>query len=349
MTVDWIDLAKTYGKAPAIFASVLVLGLGLRRVLMGRLHAWARKSVWKWDDLVVDALQRPLLIWIFILALNISLRSVNLPERLDSALDKTLIGLLILSIIIVLTQMTSRGLRAYAAQVPAFPRTSLITNLSNTLIIIIGGLVLLNYLGISITPMLTALGVGGLAVALALQETLANLFAGFYMTVTRRLRPGDYVKIESGDEGFVEDTGWRETIIRTLPGNMIIVPNSKLAQTIVTNYNSPTKDLAVLVQVGVAYASDLKKVERVTVEVGRDVMKTVEGGVPDFEPFIRYHTFADFSINFTVILRGQDFVAQYLVKHEFIKRLHERYDKEGIEIPFPIRTVHLQNAPGVSV
>lgn len=343
MNANWMEIAKTYGMPPLLFVVITGLGFLFKRILFGRLRAWAAKTTWKWDELITDAIQGPFTIWIFIIAANISVRFTALPEKLHSAVDKILVGLLIVSVIIVATRIATRGLREYAQRVPHFPRTSLITNLTNIIVVIIGGLVILNYFGISITPMLTALGVGGLAVALALQDTLANLFAGVYMTLARRVSTGDYVKLDSGEEGFVEDMGWRETIIRNLPGNRIIVPNSKLAQTIVTNFNAPKKDMAVLVQVGVAYASDLKKVERVTIEVGRDVMKTVEGGVPDFEPFIRYHTFADFSINFTVILRGQDFVAQYLIKHEFIKRLHERYKKEGIEIPFPIRTVHLQN------
>jgi small-conductance mechanosensitive channel len=134
----------------------------------------------------------------------------------------------------------------------------------------------------------------------------------------------------------------RNTTIKTLPNNLIVVPNSKLAAAIVTNYYQPEKEMAVLVQVGVSYDSDLKKVEKATIEVAREVMKEVPGGVPEFEPFIRYHTFADFSINFTVILRGKEFVDQHLIKHEFVKRLHERYAKEDIEIPFPIRTIHMR-------
>jgi len=102
----------------------------------------------------------------------------------------------------------------------------------------------------------------------------------------------------------------------------------------------PDKELAVLVNLGVSYSSDLNKVERVTIEVAREVMKAVSGGVPDFDPFIRYHTFGDFSINFTVIMRAKEFKDQYLIKHEFIKKLHQRYIKEGIEIPFPIRTIY---------
>lgn len=136
---------------------------------------------------------------------------------------------------------------------------------------------------------------------------------------------------------------WRNTTIRMLPNNMVVVPNAKIASAIVTNYCLPEQEMSVLVQVGISYASDLEKVERVTIEVAQGVMKEVPGGVPEFEPFIRYHTFGDFSINFTVILRVKEFVDHYLVKHEFIKRLHKRYAKEGIEIPFPIRTVYLKD------
>jgi small-conductance mechanosensitive channel len=124
-----------------------------------------------------------------------------------------------------------------------------------------------------------------------------------------------------------------------LANNLIVVPNAKLAQAIVVNYHLPSQDLAVLVEVGVDYGSDLSHVERVVVDVGREVMAQVPGGVPEFEPFIRYHTFADSSIDFTVILRAKEFVDQYLIKHEFVKRLHARFDLENIVIPFPIRTI----------
>jgi small-conductance mechanosensitive channel len=101
----------------------------------------------------------------------------------------------------------------------------------------------------------------------------------------------------------------------------------------------------VLVQVGVDYASDLGRVEQFVSEVGGEVMAQVRGGVPDFVPFIRYHTFADSSINFTVILRAKEFTDQYLITHEFVKRLHVRFDDEGIVIPFPIRTIAHRAAP----
>jgi len=123
----------------------------------------------------------------------------------------------------------------------------------------------------------------------------------------------------------------------------VIVPNAKLVNSQITNFYLPEPEMAVLVQVGVSYQSDLEKVERVTIEVAKQVLQEVEGGVEEFDPFIRYHTFSDFSINFIVVLRAKEYVSKYLITHEFIKRLHRRYQQEGIEIPFPIRTLYIKN------
>jgi small-conductance mechanosensitive channel len=207
----------------------------------------------------------------------------------------------------------------------------------------VGGMIILDNLGISLTPILTTLGIGSLAVAIALQDTLGNFFAGLYIKADRPIEVGQFVRLESGEEGYVDWIGWRSTRIRMLPNNTVVVPNSKLVQSNITNYYLPERELAVLVQLGVHYDSDLEKVERVTIEVGREIMQTVPGGVPGFEPFIRYHTFNESSIDFTVILRAREFVDNFLVKHEFVKRLQQRYQREGIVIPFPIRTVHLKS------
>jgi small-conductance mechanosensitive channel len=101
----------------------------------------------------------------------------------------------------------------------------------------------------------------------------------------------------------------------------------------------PEPEMSTLVQVGVAYTSDLERVERITIEVGKRIQETVEGGVKDFTPLIRFHTFADSNINFTVVLRVRESVAQYAIKHEFIKALKKRYDEEGIEISWPVRKI----------
>jgi small-conductance mechanosensitive channel len=287
--------------------------------------------------------------WVLLVGLWVSASywPLTAPEYL--LLERGLFAVGAVSVTLAAAAIASLSVETYGPMIaPALPVSSLTRNVAWTTVAVLGVLVILNGLGLSITPMITALGVGGLAVALALQEPLANFFAGLFITLAGQIRVGDYVTLESGQEGYVVDVSWRSTRLRMLSNNLVIVPNAKLAQAIVINHHLPSQDMAVLVEVGVDYASDLARVERVVVEVAGDVMKRVAGGVPDFEPFIRYHTLADSSINFSVILRGREFVDQYLIKHEFIKHLHARFDAEGISIPFPIRTLAYRDAQALA-
>lgn len=314
----------------------LVLGLVVRRAW---LPAFAR-AVHLGEDVVV-ALRGPVVLWSVMLGVYIAARVSMLPGVASDVGRSVLLALLILSVAWSVGKAIALVIRHRARSLGSLPAVNLVGNLAQLTFLALGILVVLQSLGISITPLLTALGVGGLAVGLALQDTLANLFAGIHIIVSRQVRPGDFIRLESGEEGYVRDVTWRYTTIRQLPNNVTIVPNAKLASAIITNYYLPETELAVLVPVGVSYASDLSRVEAVTVAVGKEVMADVPGGVPTFEPFIRYNAFGDSSITFTVILRGREVVDQHLIRHEFIKRLHRRFQAEGIEIPFPIRTVHL--------
>jgi small-conductance mechanosensitive channel len=269
--------------------------------------------------------------------------SIPLNPTLLNLAQKALLVIVIFSVTVVLARLAVGFINLYTKRAEGvLPSTTIFINLTKLLIFLIGVLIILQSLGISITPILTALGVGGLAVALALQDTLSNLFAGLHIIASKQVKTGDYIRLDTGEEGYVTDITWRNTTIRALPNNMIVVPNSRLASAIITNYYQPEREMTVRIDVGVSYDSDLAKVEKITMEVAREVIKEIPGGVTKFEPFIRFHTFADSSINFTVFLRAKEFVEQYPLKHEFIKRLHERYQKEGIEIPFPIRTVYMK-------
>lgn len=326
-----------------VFLFTLILGYILRRILFNQLIRWSKNAKTQFDDVIIPAIKGPFVIWFLMLGIYFSLEFSTLSEDSVHIVNKLLLVLGVFSITYVLANIFAKVIKAYAGKLETtLPVTSLTQNISRIIIFGIGILIILNSLGISITPILATLGVGGLAVALALQDTLSNLFAGFHIIVAKQIKVGDYIKLDSGEEGYVTDITWRTTKIKMLPNNVVLVPNEKLTKAIVINYCLPDKEMAVLVNVGVHYNSDLKKVERITCEVAKEVMKNVPGGVAEFEPFIRYHTFDDFSINFTVILRAKEFVDQYLIKHEFIKRLHERYTKEGIVIPYPIRAINYE-------
>ena len=324
----------------------LLLGIAAEKFVSVYLYKLAQRTRWEADDILIRSLRGMPFIWLVLGGAYFALDSADLPLKWQTLCSKTLLVLFLTTLTLTIARMASAMVVLYSVKTPGLlPSTSIFRNLTTLAVIVCGALVILDTLGISIAPILTALGVGGLAVALALQDTLSNLFAGIQILASRQVRIGDYIKLASGEEGYVTDIRWRNTTVRALANNLIMIPNSKLASAITTNYYMPDTALSVSVEVGVAYDSDLERVEAVTIEVARDVMKTVRGGVPEHEPFIRYHTFADSSINFSVILRGVEFADQYLIKHEFIKRLQRRYAAENINIPFPIRTVYLQAAP----
>ena len=317
-----------------VILAASLIGRLVTRTIIQRLAVWTAKTAWKWDELVIDALRRGIPVWSFLVGLHVAVGLWPLPEPIALTASRVIFVLVWLSVTLVCARLFGNLIAQYGSQFQhAMPVTSLTQNVTKIIVVILGLLMMLNGLGISIAPLLTALGVGGLAVALALQDTLSNLFAGIHLSMARQIRVGDYVKLESGQEGYVVDIGWRATQIRMLPNNMVLVPNNKIGQEIITNYNLPSHELGVTVDLGVDYDSDLAEVERVTVEVAREVMRTVPGGVPSFEPLVRFHTLGDFSINFTVVMQAKEFVDQFLIKHEFIKRFPARYRQEGILIP----------------
>jgi small-conductance mechanosensitive channel len=321
-----------------VFVGVFALTLGARRFAYRFLHRWAQKTATTLDETIIGTTRGPSLLWCAIIAIQVAVGTSQASPQVISYANKILGALIIVSISLVVANIATEIVRHYAGRID-LPATGLTEVILKIVIIALGVTLALGVVGIDVTPLVAALGVGGLAVALGLQDTLANLFAGIFVLLSKPVRVGDYVKLESGEEGYVVDVGWRSTRIRQLPNNMVVVPNSQMVQTIITNYYMPENEMSVPVQVGVHYDSDLEHVEKVTCEVAKEIMQSVQGGVPDFDPFIRYHTFADSSINFTVIMRTNEFVGQYLIKHEFIKRLDARYKKEGIVIPFPIRTL----------
>jgi len=320
----------------------LLLGLFLEHIVLGRFRAFAKRTSWEADDVIANALSGSLILWLLLAGIWSASSSLELTPRMENLVRNVLVVVFILSVTMVLSKMTDGMISLYSGKSEGLiGSTSIFRNLGRAIVWIVGFLVVLQTLGISIAPILTALGVGGLAVALALQDTLSNLFAGLHIIASRQVRVGDFIRFED-KEGYVQDIRWRNTIIRALSNNMIIVPNAKLAGATIINFYQPAVDLSVVIELGVSYDSDLGSVERVTIEVARETMREVKGGVPDFEPFIRYHTFADSSINFSVILRGKEYTDKYLIQHEFMKRLQRRYQQEGIEIPFPQRTIHLR-------
>ena len=185
----------------------------------------------------------------------------------------------------MLMRAASNLVRHYGSQIPgAMPVTTLTETLAQLAVLLLGIVLIFSAEGLQLAPILTALGVGGLAVALALQDTLANLFAGFYMAVAGQVRVGDYIKLNTGEEGYVADITWRSTTFRTLNKNLIVVPNAKLAQAIITNYHLPGKQMLSSLQVHVDLDSDPDRVRQILLEVAIGAAKELPGMLAEPKP-----------------------------------------------------------------
>ncbi|NJP05928.1 MAG: mechanosensitive ion channel family protein [Chloroflexaceae bacterium] len=315
----------------------IVVGVLIEATLYWIKHLGQRKG-WRLRLAIAQALQWQVIGWVLIGVLFRSLTDIVRDPALIMPAATLLNALFILLITIGVIRLLT-GLVTLYLQQTAVASTSILQNMIRVGGLFVGLGVFLQNIGFQIGPWLTVIAGSSVGITLALQGPLSNLFAGITLLASNRIRPGHYVKLASGEEGYVVDIQWHTTTIRQLANNLVVVPNGVMVSAIVINYDEPEPELSILIEVGVSYDSDLRHVERVTLEVADEVMQNVSGGVQTANCLFRYHTFADFSINFTVILRGQQFIDQYLLKHEFVKRLHERYHAEGIVIPFPIRTL----------
>ena len=316
----------------------------IRQIFMRILRGWTSRTQSRPGLILSDALRGPTLIWALIVAVHLAIQTSELPAKVTAIGAKTLLALWIVSLTIMGVRLAGNLVRYYGDQVPgALPVTTLTRTLAELAVVIVGILLLLTALDFRITPILTALGVGGLAVALALQDTLTNLFSGFYVAVARQVRLGDYIKLNTGEEGYVADIGWRSTTMRALANNLILVPNSKLAQAIVTNFHLPDKRMGSSAQVTVSYAADPDRVEALLLEVVRKAVKEVAGMEQEPPPNVQFEPgFGESGIGFTVNYQVTEFASVGPARNELRKRIFRRLREEGIEVPLPSRIVYLR-------
>ncbi len=335
-----ITVVKDWFTPLLIAGAIIFGGIILQRVIIVYIQRFSKKNDWRGGNVLVGSLRGMIILMSVLFAIYFGMAKAPVDEQAVIMAHRIHKVVLILLITFLIARVLTGLLKTYSYRgVSSKGSLSLFKSIINIIVYSLGLLVILDSFGVSITPMLTALGVGGLAVALALQDTLSNLFAGIQMTLSRTIKPGDYIHLTSGEEGTVVDITWRSTTLLTQSDNMIVIPNSKLATTIITNYSLPQRNLSISVPVGVSYDSDLEKVERITMELAEALMK--ENGI-ETKPVFRYKEFGGSSINFKLTMDVNEFSQQYPMLHEFIKRLHKRFKQEGIDIPYPTTSVYLK-------
>ncbi|WP_084276831.1 mechanosensitive ion channel family protein [Anaerovibrio sp. RM50] len=335
----------------------IIVGWGLNKYVSRLIESRPALQEFTWKTALIRGLKGAPILIVVSLYLNFATRMMNLPLPVEHLLTYVFFIILIITVMQVIARTATGVLNnIIVARNEHISETSLLTDVVSFSIYLIGLIIILAECGISITPFITAMGVGGMALALGMQETLASVFAGFTMIFSPQIRNNDFVRLSNGQEGKIVDITWRYTTIENLEGNTIVVPNKQIAAAILTNYSMPAQDTKVKVQCGVAYDSDLDKVERVVLEVAQQIQDEVtkeilvekgrideDTSVTTAKPGIFFHTFGDSAIEFSVSLNCKAFTHQYRMKHEFIKALTRRFREEGIEIPFPVVTVQQMN------
>jgi small-conductance mechanosensitive channel len=287
-----------------------------------------------WLAILINALDAGILFWVTALGVHVALAVSTLPESVTRLLDETLLVLVVGSVTIVATKFVGNTvLRLSRGPGHQIASGALFATIAQWLIVVLGVLFMLSSLGIAITPLLTALGVGGLAVALALQPPLANLFSGLQLVASRQIRHGDYISLPSGQEGFVEDINWRSISIREATNNIVVVPNQILAQQIFVNFHLPEPRVAARVPLRVAYGSDLEFVERLALEAVSLMGELTSYPTASRETYVRVHEFGETTVNLSVTFYVKRAIDQEHAKSEFLRHFYDLMRQNGIGSP----------------
>ena len=345
----WLPLTSL-----SIFITGAVLAFVFNKAIYPLVLRFTNFTPTNLDVRLVRAFRRPLTFGIILVGLYLALiLPLELTHTVRHIIDRAagILGLILA--VFALTSAVSNLFQWYSEEISPHTASTLddrlmpmMRRMVTALIYALGALVVLDLLNVNISPLIAGLGLGGLAVALALQPTLSNLFAGTYVMTEGVVAQGDYIELESGVAGYVIDVGWRSTRLRTWTNNLVVVPNSRFAETIITNYQGPIPAVNVYLTCGVSYDSDLHLVERVCQEEMDQLLDTDPRAVREYGAYFAYESFDDPNVTFYLFIQARDRIASFEVQSELIRMVHERFREEGIVINYPMRTINFADGGG---
>jgi len=296
------------------------------------------------DDLLVQKLNKPILVLLFLTGLRFSLERISVEGSLDTlfGIVSSFIVIGVIYFLYVIFDLSfSRAWIRLAKKTKRKPNDALIqlTNISLKIVLVILGLIyILNLWGVEVAPLLAGVGIGGIAIAFALQNSLGNIFGGISIILDKSIRVGDFLTLENGTSGKVTQVGLRSTKILTRDNESLIVPNSKLSESIIHNVAMPEPKSRVIVPFSVAYGSDIEQVKKIVM----NEIKKIEWFVGDPAPFVRFIEMGDSSLKFKTYFFVSSFDVKLDATDEANTRIYNALNKAGIEIPFPHMDVRLK-------
>jgi len=342
---QWIEI----GISVLILVGVLLLGRWVINLILGKLlFRITKRTKNSLDNQILDAARLPLYLLAVVLALDTALNRLSfLPGDWNTWLKEGFFLLYFLVGFIFIWRLVTHFFRWYGEEMarktetklnkqlfPFFERIALI------LLSAIGTITLLSYFEINITAMVTTLGIGSLAVALAAQSALEDSISGFLIMMDRPFRIGDRIELMDLDTwGDVVDIGIRSTRIRTRDNRMVVVPNSVIGKSLVVNYAYPNDQYRLQIHIGVAYGTELEKARQVMI----DAVKKVEGVLSDRQVEALFLEFGESALIFRVRWWLESYVDTRRMFDRVNTALYNALQKENIELPSPQLDVHLQN------
>lgn len=341
-------LEMVYSNPYVIFLAMVAGSVIAARIVYFILDKWihilTRKTKTDLDDIILDNTKGPTYVILIAVGVYHAIKTLPFIDPYMGYVKGAFFIIAVITAAWIIQRIVNILIPRWLVVSKSFEKTpKILSRVINGAVYFIGILIILDHFEVAITPLVTTLGIGGIAVGLALQDTLSNFFAGVHLISDKPIQMGDFIEVEGAGAthiaGYVEDIGWRSSKIKTLQENIVIVPNAKLAQSVITNCSMPKSALWFSVPCGVSYDMDLDKVEKIALEAADHVKKHVKGVPKGFEPSVRFNSFGDSNINFNIGMQAESFSDKFLITHELIKEVKRRFDKSRVEISYPVRKV----------
>ncbi|HLP79585.1 MAG TPA: mechanosensitive ion channel family protein [Acidobacteriota bacterium] len=331
-------LANHYFRAGIIMAIVLLI---VRPVLFSFekiVLLFTRKTKTDLDDIFVKKTYRPFSSIFILVGLRVAINELPLPAMVELACSRTIFSIIAMIVAMVVYRFVDiiligslNNSETFKSRASRKSLVSLILNTLKVVLCLISIIVILNIWGVQIAPFLAGLGIAGIAVALAIQPTLANIFAGVAMILDKTIKEGDLIYLDSTTKGTIQSIGLRSTRLVTFDNELIIIPNSKLADGMIQNIALPEPMTRAVVVFTVAYGVDVERVKSLILAQ----IKAIPHVMADPKPSVRFTSMKDFALEFKAYFYVESYQYRFPAIDEANSRIYETLTKHKIEIPYP--------------
>lgn len=299
------------------------------------------------DDILLERLRHPVALSLFVFFISVALIPLSLNSALATALNRIIMSGNVLLIGVIVNRVVSTLFEHYGKKIAATTDSAvddhllpIIRKVVTAVIYSIAILIILAVWGVQVAPLLAGAGIAGIAIAFALQETLKNMFGGVSLAFDRAYAVGDRIKLSDGTVGTVLDITLRSTKIRTFDGDLIVVPNGKIANENFQTYAQPTHETRVVVQFGVVYGSDIEKVKKTVLTAIKGIPHQINTPERDMEMKVQFVEMGAYSLNFRAIFWVDDYRVSYDAKLDATDRIYAAMNKAKIEFAYPTQVIY---------